>query len=78
MTIASYTPEDLVSVRQAKLAWAMGSMVVRATVGDRTLEYNQTNISHLSAMEQAILAYLAAQAGTTTSGAIRVTCRKGC
>gem|GEM_PF-6682170 len=52
-------------------------MVVRATVGDRTVEYNQTNMGQLDAMERAILASLTAQAGTTTSGTIRVTCRKG-
>lgn len=77
MTIPSYTPADLESVRLAKMALAQGQMVVRATVGDRTVEYNQTNMGQLDAMERAILASLTAQAGTTTSGTIRVTCRKG-
>ncbi|MBU2488538.1 MAG: gpW family protein [Proteobacteria bacterium] len=59
------------------MALVCGQRKVRVTYGDRTVEYAQADLPQLRGIHREILADLARQAGTATSGCIRVTSCKG-
>jgi hypothetical protein len=61
----AYTQTDLDSVQAAVLVLAAGERVVRVSVADLVVEYNQSRLSDLKALRSEIRAELSAVSGTT-------------
>ena len=48
--IMSYTQSDLTNVKNAIIALATGTRVVRVSIGDKLIEYSQTKLNELKAL----------------------------
>ena len=55
----AYTSADLTNVEQAIIALASGTKIVRMTIGDKSFEYGQADISDLKKLRAEIHAELA-------------------
>ena len=59
----AWTQTDLESVNEAILALATGERAARVTLGDKTIEYGQAQLTDLRALRAEIKADLDAQSG---------------
>lgn len=74
----AYTAEQLAQVRQAIIDLSTNKTVVRVTSNGRTVEYAQSDLSKLQALERQIAADVAAASLTTRRTRTRyVTTSKG-